>query len=68
MLELLRAGVPGEQRDQHLGVRAAPAGDRFPAGRAVPLDLLGGTSPTVTLFPVVMSWNARWYWGPRPMG
>ena len=29
----LCVGVPGEQRDENLGVGAAPAGDRVPAGR-----------------------------------
>src|SRR5262249_15248427 len=35
-------GVPGEQRDENLGVRAAPAGDRIPGGsRPVAGDRLG---------------------------
>ena len=32
MARLLWGGVPGEQRDENLGVGAAPAGDRIPAG------------------------------------
>src|SRR5262249_13750634 len=39
---LLWGGVPGEQRDENLGVRAAPAGDRIPGGsRPVAGDRLG---------------------------
>ena len=67
MLELLRAGgVAGEQGDEHLGVGAAPAGDRVPAGRGlVAGDRLGGN--VTVLLPVVTSWKAWWYSGLRPM-
>src|SRR5690348_4110154 len=33
MARLSRGGVPGDQRDERLGVGAAPAGDGIPAGR-----------------------------------
>jgi hypothetical protein len=63
-----RGASAGQQGDEGLGVGDTPAGDRVPAGSGLVAVIVTGGEvevKTTVLLPVLMSWNALWYSGPR---